>query len=64
MMGQKIANFDENWKFLDCNSILNTHIDKMMHDAWSSIEQVLYCLSRSFIKFQGQFLLKLGVSGL
>ena len=54
MMGQKIANFDKNWKFLDCNSILNTHIDQMMPDAWNSIEQVLYCFSRSFIKFQGQ----------
>ena len=25
----------------------------MMHKAWSSIEEVLYCFSRSFVKFQG-----------
>ena len=25
----------------------------MMHKAWSSIEEVAYCFSRSFIKFQG-----------
>ena len=43
----------------------------MMHKAWSSIEEVLYCLSRSYIKLQGhtakknnRCLPKLGVSGL
>ena len=44
---------------------------EMMHKAWSSIEEVPYCFSRSSLKFQGhtakkksQFLPKLDVSGL
>ena len=47
-----------------------TYDDKMMHKAWSSIEEVSYCFSRSSIKFQGnmgqksRFWPKLGVSGL
>ena len=43
----------------------------MMHKAWSSIEEVPYCFSRSYVKFQGHTALKnrrfgpkLGVSGL
>ena len=43
----------------------------MMHKAWSSIEEVPYCFSRSYIKLQGhtakknrRFWPKLGVSGL
>ena len=43
----------------------------MMHKAWSSIEEVSYCFSRSYVKFQGhmakknrRFWPKLGVSGL
>ena len=43
----------------------------MMHKAWSSIEEVPYCFSRSFVKWQGhtakknhRFWPKLGVSGL
>ena len=43
----------------------------MMHKAWSSIEEVPYCFSRSYIKLQGHtalkivvFLPKLGISGL
>ena len=43
----------------------------MMHKAWSSIEEVPYCFSRSSLKFQGHtakknrwFWPKLGVSGL
>ena len=43
----------------------------MIHKAWSSIEEVPYCLSRSSIKFQGhtakkkcRFWPKLGISGL
>ena len=41
----------------------------MMHTAWSSIEKVPYCISRSFVKFQGytekhRFWPKLGVSRL
>ena len=30
-----------------------TYDDKMMHKAWSSIEEVPYCFSRLSIKFQG-----------
>ena len=30
----------------------------MMHKAWSSIEEVPYCFSRSSVKFQGQIALK------
>ena len=40
---------------------------EMMHKAWSSIEEVPYCFSRSYIKLQGHTALiwpKLGVSGL
>ena len=43
----------------------------MMHKAWSSIDEVPYCFSRSYVKLQGhtakknrQFWPKLGVSGL
>ena len=43
----------------------------MMHRAWSSIEEVPYCFSRSYVKLQGhtakknrRFWPKLGVSGL
>ena len=32
---------------------------KMMHNAWSSIEEVPYCFSRSSIKFQGHTALKI-----
>ena len=31
----------------------------MMHRAWSSIVEVLYCFSRSYIKFQGHMALKI-----
>ena len=31
----------------------------MMHKAWSSIEEVPYCLSRSYIKLQGHTALKI-----
>ena len=31
----------------------------MMHKAWSSIEEVPYCISRSYIKFQGYTALKI-----
>ena len=33
---------------------------KMMHKAWSSVEEVLYCFSRSSVKFQGHTALKIG----
>ena len=47
-----------------------TYDDKMMHKAWSRIEEVPYCFSRSSIKFQGnmgqknRFWPKFGVAGL
>ena len=31
----------------------------MMHRAWSSIEEVPYCFSRSYVKFQGDIALKI-----
>ena len=31
----------------------------MMHKAWSSIEEVPYCIARSFVKFQGRTALKI-----
>ena len=31
----------------------------MMHKAWSSIEEVPYCFSRSYVKFQGHTALKI-----
>ena len=31
----------------------------MMHKAWSRIEEVPYCFSRSYVKFQGQTALKI-----
>ena len=31
----------------------------MMHETWSSIEEVPYCLSRSSVKFQGHIALKI-----
>ena len=35
--GQKIADFEPNWAFPECISILNS---QMMHKAWSSLEVV------------------------
>ena len=32
---------------------------KMLHKAWSSIEEVPYCFSRSYVKFQGHMALKI-----
>ena len=32
---------------------------EMMHRAWSSIEEVPYCFSRSYVKFQGHTALKI-----
>ena len=31
----------------------------MMHKAWSSVEEVPYCFSRSYVKFQGHTALKI-----
>ena len=52
--GQKIADFDPNLAFPDCNSNFE-FIDgfEMMHKAWCSIEEVPYCFPRPSIKFQG-----------
>ena len=36
-----------------------THGYEMMHKAWSSIEEVPYCFSRSSVKFQGHTALKI-----
>ena len=50
---KKIADFDPNWAFPDCNSSLTSTMDLMMHKAWCSIEEVHYCFPRSSIKLQG-----------
>ena len=55
----KIVEFDPDWAFPDCNSSLNTNGYEMMHKAWSSIEEVPYCISRSYVKFQGHTALKI-----
>ena len=61
----KIVEFDLDWAFPDCNSSLNspmfefTNGYEMMHKAWSSIEEVPYCFSRSSVKFQGHTALKI-----
>ena len=50
----KIVEFDPNWAFPDCNSKFEiTDGYQMMHKALSSIEEVPYCFSRSYIKLQG-----------
>ena len=65
----KIIDFDPNWAFPDCNSSF-TNGYELMHKPWISIEEVLYCFSRSYVKLQGHtakknrwFGPKLGVSG-
>ena len=52
--GQKIANFDPNWAFLDCNWSLNSP----MALKWCTklnvfIEDMPYCFLKLSIKFQG-----------
>ena len=50
----KIVEFDPNWAFPDCNSSLNSPMAmKLCIKAWSSMEEMPYCFSRSSIKFQG-----------
>ena len=52
--GQKITDFDPNWVFPNCNPrlrLINGY--EMMNKAWSSIQKVPYCFSRSSIKYQG-----------
>ena len=52
--GQKIADFDPNWVFLDIKLKFEfTDGFEIMHKAWSSIEQVPCCFSRSSVKLQG-----------
>ena len=71
-MALKIVEFDPDWASLDCNSQFEfTNGYEMMHKAWSRVGEVPFCLSRSYIKFQGhtakknhRFWPKLGVSGL
>ena len=58
-MAKKIDDFDPNWAFPDCNSSLNSPGCEMIHRAWSSIEEVPYCFSRSYIKLQGHMALKI-----
>ena len=55
----KIIQFDPNWAFLDGNSFDITDGYEMMHKAWSRIEEVRYCFSRSSVKFQGHTALKI-----
>ena len=52
---KKIASFDPNWAFPYCNPNFNSLANgfEMMRKAGSSIEEVPYCFSRSFIKSQG-----------
>ena len=57
---KKIVNFDPHWPFPDCYSSLKfTNGYEMMHKAWSSIEQLPCCFSRSYVKFQGHTALKI-----
>ena len=46
---KKITDFDPTWCFQF--ELINGY--EMMHKAWSSIEEVPYCISRPSIKFQG-----------
>ena len=51
---RNIDYFDPNWALPDCDlNFLFTGGYEMMHKAESSIEEVLYYISRSSIKFQG-----------
>ena len=69
--GQKIADFDPNWAFPDYNFSLNSPMALKWCTTLCGIEQVLYCFSKSSIKFQGhtgqknhQFWSQLSVCGL
>ena len=55
----KSVEFDPDWAFPYSNSSLNSSNGyEMLHKAWSSIEEVPYCLWRSSVKFQGHTALK------
>ena len=59
-MAKKIIDFDPNWPFPDCYSSLKfTNGYEMMHKACSSIEEMPYCFSRWYVKFQGHIALKI-----
>ena len=51
--GQKIADFDPNWAFPDYNFSLNSLMALKWCTTLCGIEEVLYCFSKSSIKFQG-----------
>ena len=51
--GQKIADFDPNWAFSDYDFSLNSPMALKWCTTLCGIEQVLYCFSKSSIKFQG-----------
>ena len=58
----KMIEFHPNWAFPDCNSSLNTPMVTKWctkHKVWSRIEEVPYCLSRSYVKLQGHTALKI-----
>ena len=56
----KIVEYDPDWAFPDCNSSLNSPNGyKMLHKAWSSIDEVPYWFWRSSVKFQGHTALKI-----
>ena len=50
---KKIIEFDPNRAFPDCNSFEFTNGYEMMHKAWSCMEEVPCCFSRSYVKLQG-----------
>ena len=52
---QKVFGTEQSYNF----TWVSWHTPKMMHKAWSRIEEVLYCFSRSSIKFQGHTALKI-----
>ena len=53
--GQKIANFDPNWAFPDCNCSLNSLMAMKCCTKLevAYIEEVSFCCSRSSVKLQG-----------
>ena len=58
--GQKIADFDPNWAFPDCNSRLSSPMaTKWCTKLVVTQKKVPYCLSRSSVKFQGHTVQKI-----
>ena len=51
--GQKIADFDLNWAFPDCNFCLNSPMDLKWRTKLDVVCSIPYYFSRSSIKFQG-----------